>query len=377
MAKKKTNTICKGVNASIEEEDYLRLAKVMTDHVDIRIMLLTLDAGDRENSAMSKVAQMGQEAKKLVILRASPLDEKRGLTQPLWDNSNIVILTTTEAAIALHNGDEEFKPIRSLQKCATTASALLKRSDTLVAVIIASGMGVTCRLNLSRMRCLMNPPINPSGSEKLAAEIEDGDEYTITLPPFRGPVVDVVGAVDALTGAIAAALARGVPLSHALVWGSVCSCKSISQHGAQESMPSMHELQGFFRMEKVHVLVDGDVDEGHRWTVAKPIVGVDLRNLEELLHAGKHAAFRDALSELQKRLEAGEGPERFVTVISLPIDFQGQTLLHLAVVYCDIQSVLALLSAGANGSLRDNYGKTPLQRCHIEFTAAQDNARDK
>eukprot|EP00038_Savillea_parva_P026119 m.51549 g.51549 ORF g.51549 m.51549 type:complete len:1340 (+) comp7317_c0_seq1:341-4360(+) len=379
--RQKTNTICKGANQQVGTDDLDRLKLVMDTHPEIGIMLITLDAGDRKGVAMSNVAELGRKADKLVILRASPLDEAQGISTPLLDNSHVVIVTTGEAAIALRTGPDAHNKktqhptsLSSLQQCAAAAKALLHRSTTPVAVIVSSGMGVTCRVSLSRARQLAHPVLHTDAAGAYCSETADGDEYTITLPPFRGPVVDVVGAVDALTGGIAAALARGVSLSHALVWGTACTARSVSEAGAQDSMPSMSSLNGFLRMENVHVSTGDDGGDPLLWPADKPMVGAQLRELEEHLHMGDTDAFRAAIENLKTQCRRSTEPGR---IVSEPVDFQGHTLLHLAVLYGDLKSVLILLSAGADSSVSDHYGMTPLERCDKEYRAARKSVQHK
>eukprot|EP00038_Savillea_parva_P005391 m.153156 g.153156 ORF g.153156 m.153156 type:complete len:1368 (-) comp11709_c0_seq1:4205-8308(-) len=375
----KTNTICKGANESVGDTDLATVEDLIQKVPSIHIMLLTLDAGDHDNVVMSRAATIGHAAKKLVILRASPLAESRGIVPALWDNSSIIIVTETEAAVALAVSDTKDvgsftppTPLRTLQQCAEAARLMLRRSQTTVAVIVSSAMGVSCRLNVSRIQKLHRSILEP-GSPEVSAEVDDGDEYTITLPCFRGPVVDVVGAVDALTGGIAAALTRGVPLSHALVWGTACCDRSISEHGAQDSMPSKDQLLGFFRMVGVSVAVDHNVGGPGVWPTAKPAVGATVRHLEEMLHSGSSSAFCDALDAFSANTPSGNVGRD----ISVAVDFQGNTLLHLAVLYCDLQSAVMLISHGADVGRKDNYGKTPLERCNVEYQAARRQARDR
>ena len=54
--------------------------------------------------------------------------------------------------------------------------------------------------------------------------------------------------------------------------------------------------------------------------------------------------------------------------LDTPLDIQGQTLLHLAVVYANPTAVCVLLKAGVDASLKDGYGKTPLERLHASLS---------
>lgn len=130
-------------------------------------------------------------------------------------------------------------------------------------------------------------------------------------------------------------------------------------------MPSRSDLRDFLADKGVGVsgfrrgAEPGLMDAATDWPETKPegSVGGVLRKLEELLHRGDSAGFLDSLTE---HLEEGVD-------INAPIDFQGQTLLHLAVDYECLDSVVALLHAGASVCIKDNYGMTPLDRCHEFF----------
>jgi sugar/nucleoside kinase (ribokinase family) len=355
---------------------------LLDTHPSISIMLLTLDAGDRYNDVMGKAAAIGYKAGKLVVLRASPLSESRGIIPALWQNSNIIIVTEAEAAIALgvvagqRHALGLSAPLSTLQQCSEAARLMLARSKSVAAVIVSSPMGVCCRYDPTRVH-QEQEQVLPNSSADVATEVDNGAEYSIVLPCFRGPVVDVVGAVDALAGGIAGALSRGVPLSHALVWGTACCARSISEHGAQESMPTFDQLIGFFRMECIRVR-DGRVPQGGQdfWPTDKPAIGRDLRELEELMHSGgdtKHAELGNRLAELKTKYDASA----LTAMLDTAIDFQGHTLLHLATLYSDVDCVATLLAYGASITVKDNYHTTPLQRCDIEFRAARKAAREK
>ena len=365
----------------VGDEDLARVQALLDKHSGISIMLLTLDAGDRDNDVMGKAAAIGHEAGKLVVLRASPLSESRGIVPALWENSNIIIVTEAEAAIALgvvagqRHKSGLTAPLSTLQQCSEAARLMLARSQTVAAVIVSSPMGVCCHFDPSRAQ-QKQKRVLPTGPAEVADEVDGSSAYSIVLPCFRGPVVDVVGAVDALAGGIAGALSRGVPLSHALVWGTACCAQSLSEHGAQESMPTFDQLMGFFRMDGIRVL-DGraQVDNGV-WPTEKPPIGTDLRTLEELLHSGaetKHAELESLLRGLKQK----HGDVVLREMLDTAIDFQGHTLLHLATLYSNVNCVATLLAYGASITVRDNYGMTPLQRCHIEYKASRKAAQEK
>lgn len=65
---------------------------------------------------------------------------------------------------------------------------------------------------------------------------------TRTLPALKVQAVDTVAAGDAFNGGLAAALAQGLPLEQALVWGSAAGALSVTKLGAQSSLPSRAEV---------------------------------------------------------------------------------------------------------------------------------------
>lgn len=60
---------------------------------------------------------------------------------------------------------------------------------------------------------------------------------------FQVPVVDTTAAGDAFAGGLAAALAQGLPLEAAVVWGSAAGALAVTRPGAQPAMGNMLELK--------------------------------------------------------------------------------------------------------------------------------------
>lgn len=65
------------------------------------------------------------------------------------------------------------------------------------------------------------------------------------VPAFSVPVVDTVAAGDAYNGALAVALGNGQPLPQAMVWASAAAALSVSQAGAQPSLPTRSQVETF------------------------------------------------------------------------------------------------------------------------------------
>lgn len=74
--------------------------------------------------------------------------------------------------------------------------------------------------------------------------VDEAEE--LALPGYRVPVIDTVGAGDALAGAIAAALARGDPLRRAVELGNAAGALAVGRRGAFEAAPTLAETIAFF-----------------------------------------------------------------------------------------------------------------------------------
>ncbi|HYF91593.1 MAG TPA: ribokinase [Symbiobacteriaceae bacterium] len=69
------------------------------------------------------------------------------------------------------------------------------------------------------------------------------DAGGIWYDSFQVPVVDTTAAGDAFAGGLAAALALGLPLEQAVVWGSAAGALAVTRPGAQPSMGTLAELK--------------------------------------------------------------------------------------------------------------------------------------
>ncbi len=67
------------------------------------------------------------------------------------------------------------------------------------------------------------------------------------IPAFSVSVVDTTAAGDAFNGGVAAALAEGLSLQQALTWGTATGALSVTQSGAQPSLPNREELMRFLQ----------------------------------------------------------------------------------------------------------------------------------
>jgi ribokinase len=69
-----------------------------------------------------------------------------------------------------------------------------------------------------------------------------GEGIEASLPAFVVQAVDTVAAGDAFVGAVAVALAEGLPLEQAARWGNAAGAIAVTRHGAQPSLPTRPEM---------------------------------------------------------------------------------------------------------------------------------------
>lgn len=81
--------------------------------------------------------------------------------------------------------------------------------------------------------------LGPKGSATLI------DDKVVAVPSFFVETVDTTGAGDAYLGALATELAAGRPLDEALCVASATGALATTKNGAQQAMPSYHEVIDF------------------------------------------------------------------------------------------------------------------------------------
>ncbi|OLP15634.1 ribokinase [Leptolyngbya sp. 'hensonii'] len=72
-------------------------------------------------------------------------------------------------------------------------------------------------------------------------------------PAFPVQAVDTVAAGDAFNGGLAVALAEGLSLKQAVMWGAAAGALSTTKAGAQVAMPDRPTLDGFLRNQSILV----------------------------------------------------------------------------------------------------------------------------
>jgi ribokinase len=150
----------------------------------------------------------------LCILNLAPVPPEAAAI--LADRPDWLVVNESEAAALLNNSDPDQSPsalittdpARVLQAAAQAAEALLTRGPR-HAVVTAGAHGAAVA----------------------------GPEGTHTIPGFKVHAVDTVGAGDTFVGALAVALAAGVPPREAVRAAAAAGAAAVTRPGAQTAMP--------------------------------------------------------------------------------------------------------------------------------------------
>ena len=81
-----------------------------------------------------------------------------------------------------------------------------------------------------------------AGAHGAALAGAEGPDGAVTVEGFRVPVVDTVGAGDAFVGALAVALAAGIPSPDATRAAAAAGAAAVTRHGAQTAMPGPADI---------------------------------------------------------------------------------------------------------------------------------------
>ncbi len=73
------------------------------------------------------------------------------------------------------------------------------------------------------------------------------------IPGYPVKAVDTTGAGDVFNGALAAALVEGRPLRAAVFFANAAAALSVTRLGAQPSIPTRHEIEGFVSQQTTNV----------------------------------------------------------------------------------------------------------------------------
>lgn len=197
-----------GANGQINEEDVERL----THHLPGAAALLL--QFEIPLLAVQAAAQAAQKAGVRVILDPAPA--RTDIPTDLYPLVDIITPNAVEAGQLV--GFQVDSP-----EAATQAADVLRQRGVGTVVVKLGVQGVFCAT---------------------------ADE-TFFVPAFTVQTVDTVAAGDAFNGGLAAALAEGLSLRQAVVWGAAAGALAATKAGAQSAMPERNAFNAFLKQRGV------------------------------------------------------------------------------------------------------------------------------
>lgn len=194
--------IVAGANGNLGESDVENMRELLP-HAKVLLMQLEIPL-----STVELAARLARAQNVPVILDPAPV--LPNLPTPLFSCIDIITPNEIEASQLLGF------PVHD-RKTATQAARTLMQMGVESAIVKLGGQGAVCAT---------------------------ADE-TFFMPAFPIQPVDTVAAGDAFNGAMAAAIAVGLPLKQAIVWGAAAGALCATKSGAQAAMPNLEELTRF------------------------------------------------------------------------------------------------------------------------------------
>lgn len=194
--------IIAGANGRVNEQDVDRLSNLL---IGCSALLLQLEIPLPVVLAAAKTAR---QAGVTVILDPAPA--KANIPPELYPLVDIITPNEIEASQLVGF------PIQG-QEAATQAATELRQRGVSTVIVKLGAQGVLCATA----------------------------EETFFVPAFSVQAVDTVAAGDAFNGGLAVALAEGLPLRQAVVWGAAAGAISVTKAGAQPSLPDRDTFDRF------------------------------------------------------------------------------------------------------------------------------------
>eukprot|EP00051_Salpingoeca_urceolata_P016948 m.228118 g.228118 ORF g.228118 m.228118 type:complete len:1258 (+) comp18825_c0_seq4:139-3912(+) len=331
---KKSTIPCMQANDLANEDDVLAVESCLR-HEFTNTLLMQLEVNVE---AVFQAAAVAKQLEKdvTVMVKASPINDSMHIShKDLWQNVDILVANEHEAPCLLQYPAEQ-RPLKSPGEYLAAAAELQQRFHV-PTVLIFTGVALVCRHRVSDT-CY--------------------DEFAVPLIAVK--VVDLIGAADAACAGFASARARGATLRHAMIWAMGCGCISTMKHGAQVSLPDYVTLCAFFAEHNICVYKGPRTKE--EWTLMTDEVSWPSTREEEY---GSHPELAQSVMHgnsaalMSRQLSvAGMSPAQLGSCA----DFQQQSLLHLAALYCNLDATVALLMRDAPTDVVDSYGLTPVDR---------------
>ena len=198
-------TVAPGANHEVSEEE---VDAALENPGDVLVICAEVPVA-AVRAALAKAALTQAQGKHCLLNLAPAPPEAAAIVagqHPDW-----LVVNETEAAAVLG------RPVSGLAEAGQAAAALIT-AGARHAVVTAGARGV-------------------------AFAPGPGREQAVTIEPFRVEAVDAVGAGDAFVGALAAALAAGVPVAEAVRAAAAAGAAAATRPGAQAGMPRPEDIR--------------------------------------------------------------------------------------------------------------------------------------
>jgi ribokinase len=198
-----------GANGRVDQEDVERLSRLLPGATSLLLQL------EIPLSAVVAAAEAANQAGVTVILDPAPVLNLPDELYPLVD-----IITPNEVEASQLVGFPVDGP-----EAAIKAVEKLRDRGVKNAIVKLGAKGVVCATS----------------------------EETFFIPAFSIQAIDSVAAGDAFNGALAAALAEGLSLRQAVVWGAAGGALAATKSGAQPSLPDRFMFEAFLKERGVEL----------------------------------------------------------------------------------------------------------------------------
>ena len=351
----KVTVFCQGAHEFVGEQELASLRQRITPKVKTVVLQLELPTAPTQQAAREAHAR-GCD----VVLKCSPMpphDVPKALAVlPLADTC---FCNEVEAPLLLGMG-QAHTPLRTMAQAALAAELMLARWPSLHTAVISCRSGYVLRQRRTPPG-FQGTPSGPKGRQKavlgVAPPPSDAPCVELMLPRRHHAVTEVIGAGDAFVGGYVAAKCRRLCAAQALVWGHFTAMYSTQHVGAQDSMPTWHEVFGLMDTELAAI-------PRQQMTTA--------RSAADASGAAVHGA--PASSSSSSGEGGGSEPVGAAATLEPPLTarlpvasphYLLQNELHVATMCADLPRVSALLiSHGELLLQRDAFGLTPVQRAY-------------
>lgn len=300
---------CQGANQECGTPEVLIAEDYMQRGKQIGVVLMQNEVA---HDAILRVAELSYNAEKLVIYKSSPIRKAADVSPLLYSYLDVLVVNEWEAPILL-GWDEHHRdrfPLKSFRH-AYLAARQLQAEKHVSVIVVNLPFGNLCRVDGGKTETWLKESLVASTPTSFAEEGNGGDSSSggtgtagnpeavpppeihhfdikghmnkrqamnvhedtadvFIVPAMVTAKVDFVGAADAATGAIAAALAEKMPMRYAMVWAQIAGALSQATKGAQDSLPVRHELQEFLRSRKIFVDPYMNNDPTLKWSTVRP-----------------------------------------------------------------------------------------------------------